>query len=303
MQNSKVSILTRKIYHKQHNQIANNRVAMKRFINMIDCKYFGKPKNFFYGKKILDAGCGNTAKLSIRFAQLGASVVACDLGNDFILDAKKSAKRYGVLKKIKFLNASVLKLPFPNSSFDFVCCHGVLLHLKNHKEVTTAFKELSRVTKKNGFLYTVFGVSGGLFEEKIIPSLRDFYRKNYEFKKLIDKINPEILARVFNQAKEISSKKGKRLDLTSKNFKKLFDVDFCVYLQNIIQAPVRLDINEKNIRKMYSQNSFIKIKRLQRFIYRENIRKFTAPLHYLRDNKLLKILYGSGNLEFLANKR
>ena len=162
MAKEKVNDLTRKVYHEQHKRIADDQVAMERFMSMINPEYFGVPDDYFIGKNILDAGCGDTAKLSIKFAKMGANVTAFDLGDDFIKVAKISAKRQGLKpESIQFLSANVESLPFKDSQFDFVCCHGVLLHLADFSQFEKAFSELARVTKINGYLYTVFGVYGG----------------------------------------------------------------------------------------------------------------------------------------------
>ena len=85
MKNEKINEETRKVYHEQHTRVANDEVAMNRFLNMIQEDYFGLGQGFFHGKKVLDAGCGDTAKLLIRFSQFGATeLVGLDLGNEFI---------------------------------------------------------------------------------------------------------------------------------------------------------------------------------------------------------------------------
>ena len=100
----------------------------------------------------------------------------------------------------------------------------------------------------------------------------------------------------------LSNNRDVELELSEKKLLELFDVDFCVTIQNFTQAPIRLEINEKYIRAQYKKYKFKNIKRLKRFVKRKNIRKYFAPLHYLRDQKISKLLYGSGNLEFIAYK-
>jgi hypothetical protein len=84
--------------------------------------------------------------------------------------------------------------------------------------------------------------------------------------------------------------------------KDLLDEDLCVFIQNFTQAPVRLAIDEKFIRTHYSKHGFAVPNKLKRYVKRENIRKFFAPLHFDSENAISKLLYGSGNLEFLAQK-
>jgi 2-polyprenyl-3-methyl-5-hydroxy-6-metoxy-1,4-benzoquinol methylase len=64
-ENTDFSEETRAVYHKQHIRVAKNDKIMKRFINMFSTEYFGISKDYFKGKKVLDAGCGNTAKVII----------------------------------------------------------------------------------------------------------------------------------------------------------------------------------------------------------------------------------------------
>lgn len=303
MAKEKINELTRKVYHEQHKKIAEDQISMDRFMSMINPEYFGVSNDYFVGKNILDAGCGDTAKLSIKFARMGAKVTAFDLGEDFKEIAENSARRQGIEPNlIQFLSANVESLPFKDSQFDFVCCHGVLLHLADFSQFEKAFSELARVTKNNGYLYTVFGVYGGFLEDCIIPAARTYYNENADFKKLIDNISPDDFAQIFDLIEKVSLEFNVGLPITKQKFKQLFDLDFCVMLQNLMQPPVRLKINEEYVRNCYKKGSFQDIVRLKRFVKRENIRVFTAPLHYHVENPISKIMYGSGNLELLAQK-
>jgi ubiquinone/menaquinone biosynthesis C-methylase UbiE len=293
---------TRKIYHEQHKRVAGDETAMRRFMSMIDTNYFNVGTNFFKGKKVLDAGCGDTAKLSIKFAELGATVVGCDLGEDFIPIAEASVARWGISNAISFESANIIDLPFDDESFDFVCCHGVLLHLADFDQVDMAFSELSRVLKKGGALYTVYGVVGGLIEKAIIPAVREYYSNNTDFKVFIDNIDTSNFATINEFCGKLSYQMGVNLELDKDKLVELFDTDFCVMLQNIIQAPVRLEISEEFVRNLYQKNGFGEAARLRRFVKRKNIRKYFAPLHFEHENKIAKLFYGSGNLEFISYK-
>ena len=101
-------------------------------------------------------------------------------------------------------------------------------------------------------------------------------------------------------SKKMKEHTNEKIDL--ERFKPLFDIDFCVMLQNLLQPPVRLKLNEDYIKRCYKRETFQDAIRLRRFVKRQNIRMFTAPLHYEHENPISKIFYGSGNLEFLAKK-
>jgi ubiquinone/menaquinone biosynthesis C-methylase UbiE len=165
---------------------------MERFLNMIQEPYFELPSGYFEGKSVLDAGCGDTAKLLIRFHDFGAKkLFGIDIGDDFIPVATKNLGKYGVPDDaFELRSGSVDSLPYEDESFDFVCCHRVLLHLADMQQAKVAFSELARVVKPGGYVYTVFGLHGGLFEA-IYPAVREFYKTNSDFKELIDNIEPK----------------------------------------------------------------------------------------------------------------
>lgn len=296
---------TRAIYHKQHERIAGDAVAMERFLGMFSPEYFGVDQDFFEGKKVLDAGCGDTAKVLISMARMGASEIhGVDLGSDFIPVAKSSLIRQGVdLDKTSVIlkSGSVLALPYEDNSFDFTVCHGVLLHLNSLEEVRTAFSELARVTKPGGVLYSVYGVVGGLLEDALVPAMREYYRSNSQFKDFIDGICPENFEEAVSLATQVL-RDNQQSPVDYSVFLSQLDVDFCVMLQNLIQAPVRLRVDEEMVRSMYSQHGFEAPKRLRRFVERKNIRKFLAPFHYEYNHSFSQLFWGSGNLEFMAYK-
>ena len=84
--------------------------------------------------------------------------------------------------------------------------------------------------------------------------------------------------------------------------KPLFDIDLCASIQDVLQTPLRLSFPENFIIDEYKKNGFKNIKQLKKYIERNNIRKFTAPLHYYTNNKISKMLYGSGYLEYIGKK-
>ena len=295
---------TRAIYHRQHKKVAADKVAMERFINMFSTEYFGLPDQYFADKKILDAGCGDTAKVIIALAKMGAAqLTGLDLGTDFIEVAQKTLGTYGIPQnKVTLKSGTVLELPFEDNQFDFVCCHGVLVHLNTLDEVSRAFSELARVTKPGGHLYTVFGLTGGLLEDAVYPALRAYYQDNPDFRSFIDTISPSVFETTLALiGDEMKAHTGEIIPPSGLNA--LFDTDLCVTIQNIIQAPVRLKVEERFILNHYTENGFTEIRRLQRYVKRKNIRKYAAPLHYNIHNDVSKLIYGSGNLEFIAPKK
>ena len=96
-------------------------------------------------KKILDVGCGS-GRYTLALKKMGAKeIVATDIYN----------KPANWPKNIKYIKTDNQKLPFENSSFDFVFCNGSISHNTKWK---SAIKEYKRVLRPNGWLWiSLFG--------------------------------------------------------------------------------------------------------------------------------------------------
>ncbi len=111
---------------------------------------------WFHGKRCLDAGCGG-GRYSIAMARLDAAeVIGCDISPEGLADAWRRAM--GV-PNVFFEEADVLNLPYPDESFDFVCCSGVLHHTPDPGR---GLREVSRVLRPGGRLYLLLYGKGGL---------------------------------------------------------------------------------------------------------------------------------------------
>jgi len=291
---------TRAIYHAQHQRIVADDRAMTRFIGMFSHEYFGLPHGWFEGKRVLDAGCGDTAKLLISLHKMGGrDLHGFDLGEDFIPIAKASSEARGA-PGIEFRAGNLLAPPYEPESFDFVACHGVMVHLNTLDEVRTAFAELAKLVKPGGYLYTVYGSVGGLLEDAIFPAVRAYYRENPAFKAFIDNLKPGDLHRFIDLSRQGIIEHEGVDPAFMKLLPDLLDEDLCVFFQNVIQCPVRLKIDEAMIREMHADACLENPQRLKRYVERKNIRRYLAPLHY--NHEAASLLYGSGYLEFLTRK-
>jgi ubiquinone/menaquinone biosynthesis C-methylase UbiE len=99
------------------------------------------------GQDVLDVGCGTghvTRYAAIRTGS-GARVVGLDPTPHFLAAAKANSS----LHEIEWVDGSCEELPFPDNSFDIVLCHQAWQYMP---DVTTAFRELARVTKPGGLL-------------------------------------------------------------------------------------------------------------------------------------------------------
>lgn len=98
------------------------------------------------GATFLDVGCGDGAH-TIRLARRGCSVVAVDFSEYVLGEARKKVTASGLDQRVRFEHGSLLQLPFPDASFEYVLCWGVLMHIP---EVERAISELERVVRPNG---------------------------------------------------------------------------------------------------------------------------------------------------------
>ena len=53
---------------------------------------------------------------------------------------------------------------------------------------------------------------------------------------------------------------------------------------------------------MYKKNGFKEVRRIKKFVKRDDIRKFFAPLHFERDSQISKLLYGQGYMQYIGKK-
>jgi ubiquinone/menaquinone biosynthesis C-methylase UbiE len=130
---------------KQSVQVFSKRHAIARF----DIAWFN-------GKACLDAGCGG-GRNGIAMARLGAKeVIGIDVGEEGLADARRRSQG---LSNIKFLHASILDIPFEDKTFDMVWCAGVLMITADEDK---ALDELTRVLKRDGYLYLLVYATGGM---------------------------------------------------------------------------------------------------------------------------------------------
>ena len=302
-----VSMLTKKIYVEQHKHHWQDDIMFERFYKMsVDPAYYNLTLEDFKDKIVLDAGCGNSAYLEKALIDMGvAKIYAMDLGSEWIPELKKALEyRDCDMSKIEFVEGSTTEVPFEDEKFDIVFSNGVLMVLVDEEEIEMAFKELARVTKRGGYLYTMLGNPGGLMEKKIFPAVREYYNENEEFKNLIDNITPETFLGLTNEINKYLGKMNNE-SLDGDLVGNLFDVDYCTYIQNVIQPPTRhiFYLSESWAKSRYMENGFEEPKQCKRYVQRKNIRKYMAPLHYDNSSVYSKILFGPGSLEYIAKKK
>lgn len=100
--------------------------------------------------KVLDIGCG-IGRFTFRFAKFCNKVYGIDTSKENIAFAKTTAQK----EKITKINFSVMdarNLKFVDGTFDYAFSVTCLQHITDKMNLILAFKELFRVTKKNGYI-------------------------------------------------------------------------------------------------------------------------------------------------------
>ncbi len=121
-------------------------------------KRWGIDLEWFKGKACLDGGCGGGRYL-VALSRLGASrVEGIDISQEAVDAANARLASRKLTGMAKAQRASVLEIPFPDQSFDYVVSSGVIHHTPDPKK---AFQELTRVLKPGGKLFlSVYGKGG-----------------------------------------------------------------------------------------------------------------------------------------------
>jgi len=99
------------------------------------------------GDRLLDAACG-TGRISVPLANEGLHVAGVDLSPEMIDVASAHASESGC--QITFATGSLLRLPFPERSFDRVFCYRAFSHLLKRSEQIRALEEMIRVLDVDG---------------------------------------------------------------------------------------------------------------------------------------------------------
>ena len=118
--------------------------------------------------QMLEIGCG-TGHWTAFFSQLGFQIVATDVSEPMLSEAKKKS-----IFNTTFMEADVLQLPFSDDHFDQV---AAVTSLEFCKDIPQAFAEMKRVLKPGGWL-----ICGCLNKHSMLGKMKDndpVYRHGY----------------------------------------------------------------------------------------------------------------------------
>ena len=121
--------------------------------------------NDFNRQILIEVGCGLGGFL-VNVARRGAFVVGLDVSSKAVRIAKDLVKQLGLQNKIDLVVGDAQLLPFKEQASDIVVCSETLEHVPNYEK---AFSELTKITKKSGYLcLTVPNFLSTAFFENVI---------------------------------------------------------------------------------------------------------------------------------------
>lgn len=129
---------------------------------------FSEILNFENVGKVLDAGCG-IGRNSVYLAQKGCEVHAVDFSETALTKVEDLAMKAGVKEKITTYNCLLTEpFPFRESSFDLVLDSYVFCHFTNNQFKENYRKELYRMAKLGGIVFSsVFSFDDEYYKEII----------------------------------------------------------------------------------------------------------------------------------------
>jgi ubiquinone/menaquinone biosynthesis C-methylase UbiE len=307
---SDVERRTKDIYIEQHKNFTKDERIFNRFLTVaVDPATYDLPQDWFKGKSILDAGCGNTGYIQVAMHKLGVGKITClDLGEDWIPELRKVTEKYSIpSEKIDFVAGSTNDLPFEDGTFDLVISNGVLMHLETVELAEKALAELTRVTVPGGYTYAYTGIDKpGIIDRFLLPALRQAYVEDDEFRLFIDNIDPTAVVQQMRECYRTALEFDATLP---KSFYELigalFTLDTATFTQNALQVPVQQGpkLTEAWAVEKLEKLGMKNVRRVkERYWQREDYRRYLAPIHYRLDLSIPKMLYGNGHVKVIAEK-
>ena len=97
---------------------------------------------------ILDIGCG-TGVPTMKLARLSnGQIIGLDINQTLLDELTKKIKEAGLLNRVRTMKCSMIKIDFPDESFDIIWAEGSIFRISFEK----GLKEWRRFLKPNGFL-------------------------------------------------------------------------------------------------------------------------------------------------------
>lgn len=124
------------------------------------------------GAKVLDGGCGPGVH-SVRVAKENYSVVAIDISQKMLQEAKARVEASGMGDRVSFQQEDLTNLSFQDASFKYVFSWGVIIHIP---DIEKALDQLARVVAPGGKL-ALYVTNKSAWDHKIESFARFILRK------------------------------------------------------------------------------------------------------------------------------
>lgn len=287
--------ITRDLFNKIHlKQIYTP--GFDRMKNLLNEENLKLKKNFFKNKICADLGCGSTGVGGLNLLNLGAKEIhLMDMKKHIIKPINKNLKKYE--GKFKIHVGSLESLPFENNKFDFVLCQGVVHHMDKDY---IGFKEIHRVTKKNGLAHISVQGNGGVIPEFMYKVLIPEYKKNKSVKKILDDLMNKKFKKHLNFYLKNLDSNGVQI---VKFLSKYFDEDFLLTMKDRILSPHYYQYDQSKLVTKLKKIGFKNIYRIKKKVEFGNIRTLVAPFYHHYDNELSRFLYGDGDIGLVLKKK
>jgi ubiquinone/menaquinone biosynthesis C-methylase UbiE len=150
--------------------------------------YLGRVVQFeaWSGRDVLEIGCGAGLDL-VRFARGGARATGVDIAAAALDLAQAACAAAGV--QATLVEADGARLPFPDASFDFVYCHGVLSFARDPAAIVREVQRVLRprgqailmVYNRHSWMSGLLRIPGGLVQRghADAPSFRPYTRREF----------------------------------------------------------------------------------------------------------------------------
>lgn len=175
--------------------------------------------------------------------------------------------------------------------------NGLIMHLKSPRQAAIALRALHRVLKIGGIGYVYIGINkAGVIDRYNAPASRKAYKDESIFKNYIDDLEINSLCAEITRICKTGLKDDYLLARNLLNkLLKFVTSNSITFFQNALQVPVnqgaRLDYEwcKKELYKL----GVTKIRVIpEKYWIRKDFRRFLAPLHFNKEEKLSGILYG-----------
>lgn len=132
------------------------------------------------GMQVLDAGCGSGA-VTRKMARIVSPGTVTGVDLSFLEEARTIAKKEN-LTNIRYEEANINKLPFPDGKFDVTYSRLVMMHLP---DPVKSLREMKRVTRKDGIVAVSDFDDATLIWYPAVPELEALWKSFGDYSKSI----------------------------------------------------------------------------------------------------------------------